>query len=314
MIGFGGKNQETIKVSDYIEIDSIFAMAWAKVVYPDFYKNVQDYITAFIYREQSISDGNAWKSAYDFESFKTKQYLCFDDGKELLINTSAHRQIKLIFDRYNGDMGLKNPDAGIKYFRPNIEPYEFTTIEFLNLFKDENIKLDQVREFIAKKWKDNRRSVFIDFTNRLKLRPFKLSERFISASALLDLSLRSNHSEARELKKINEEYWRQIVSLFQDKVILSNASKYEVIKNLFTSGGFVKDIFELWEKMTALEINDKITANLSHSTIPNLFYKFFNATDFRDDSANETIENYKFLLDEITNFKFKKPESRVAGV
>lgn len=308
LICFGGKKQSEIKIADYINIDSVLSMAWAKVVYPDFYKKVQDYITPFMSSKQRINKGNELGSTYDFALFINTQFQYFDDGKEQTPNTRAHHQIKQIFDQSNNDASFKNPDAGIKYFHPIIEPYEYTTVEFSKLF-DEKPDDENIIEFLKPNWNKDSTSVLIDFIRRLKLRKFEIYERLNSALALVSFDIPSNfwpNSSNRE-----EVYWLDILRLL-DNINGSEDNTKTFIDIQVEDNEITRKFLNLWElKFNCLGMHMRIEfVSLDYKN--NLFYKFFNQSDFQnqDDKTRQTY--YKLLFKEIAQYSFKSAISKVA--
>ena len=307
LVGFAGNKQKDIKLSDYIEIDSILAIAWAKVIYPDFYKKVQNYVTPFMYHERSIHNTDFWKSSYNFDNFLKEQYQYNDNGEELVVNRSAHIQINLIFDQLKSNTSFINPDAAIKYFRPIIEPYEFTTVEFDELF-GAHLSPDEINKNLKLRWEKDSKNVFNDAVRRLKLRKFDLLERLNAALAFMSLTVTNIKPHSK--KHFEQDYWLEILSLFENEqgkqdnsqtFIDINALDEEIIKKMLT----------LWESKYirfGLESNNEIITDRRI----NLYYKFFNQSDFQGPKMHVPQKSYFHLFKKIKNHTFKDEVNKIA--
>lgn len=306
-VGFGGEEQKNIKLSEYIDTQSILAMSWAKIVYPEFYKNFRDYVAPFYYQNQFKNEeyGN---QTYHFDSFKEEQYKYFDEGKEFTVNTKAHQQIRLIFDNLNGDTSLQNIDAAIKYFFPFIDRFEFKTVEFASIFKD----LDEIKikEFLQPKWEKKPEFVFKDFIARLNRREFDLGERLHSALALFDMTIVDYEEQPKNIISLDKNlgYWDQILTLFEDNSLWRK--KYSDILNK----EHIK-IFTFYEKFLAYnESKNSYHIFQINRSVNNLLYRLFNPQDFSEESDAIIFENYELLLNFIGTHKFMKPINKLLGL
>lgn len=308
LISFGQEKQAQIKISEYVEINCILTMAWAKIIYPDFYKKIMEYVVPFIYRKQNIRDLEAWRDTYKFKDFIKDQYQLNDNGLEQIVNTRAHRKIKTLFDQLIGNNNLSNPDAAIRYFHPIIEPYEIINGEFKNLFI-ESPTTNTIHEFILNKWNLYPIFVFNDFIRRVKLREFRLSERLNTTLALMDLVLGIDTN----VKKINSEtninLWMQIISLLEYG---TSSDKFKDANQLILQAEFVSKLLDLWEKKYKFIKNQDLNSSYEHLYQLNLFYRFFIVSNYEEDTAVETSENLKFILDTIALQKFKNMGNKIA--
>ncbi|HZL12444.1 MAG TPA: P-loop NTPase fold protein [Prolixibacteraceae bacterium] len=308
LIGFGGKKQNEIRPSDYIGLDTILSMSWVKVISPEAYKKIQDYIVPYIYHENRLAFGNTWKKEYNFRKFKLANFNYFNNGNELHINTKAYKQINLMFNNLKGDLGFDNPDVGIKYFRPIIEPYEFTYHEISKTFIEEEATVTSIIALIKPKWDLKPKFVFFDFINRIKLLDFHISERVKSAIVLIDFVSSSEKSNIWEPTDTKYILWTQIASVFENEFFITNTKSYRNVKEMFSTN----DILELWERKNEFMGMDDIKEPILPEYYRNLFCKFFNVSDFPDDNPEETKAGYQFLLDKIKVHKFKRPENKIA--
>lgn len=313
-IGFGGEEQKNIMLSEYIDIQSILAMSWAKIVYPEFYKNFREYVTPFNYQNQFRNEdyGN---QTYHFDSFKEEQYKYFDEGKEFTVNTRAHQQIMSIFDKIDGDTSFQNVDAAIKYFFPFIDRFEFTTVEFASTFKDKEVDEFKIKEFLQTKWKKKPEFVFKDFIARLNRREFDLGERLNSALALFDLKIIDYEEQPNDTFSLqrNIEYWNQILTLFEDKTLL-NDSPYTTIIEKIDYPDLFKKLFGLFEKIVIYNIFKEYNSLPIGKNRSNFFYRFFNPSESLADVDGQILKNYEFLLKKIEEYPFVNVGYEFVGI
>ena len=311
--GFAGSKQNEINLSDYIEIESILAMSWSKVVYPDFYKEVQNYIIPFIYQE-NINDSKELKASFKLKSFIRDLHSFDDEGENKIINTCAHRQIKEIFSNLKGEKDLTNLDAATKYFRPIIEPYEFTNKEFANSFIDGKTTIEGIQLFIEPKWKLNPQYVLDDFLRRVKSRDFHPTDRLNSAIVLMDVIEKAKKSEEYNIYEQDVNLWIKVISLFENNASIlkilgyDRLIKYDNFKSIFSTS--LELFLDLWERKYFL-IEDIDLTGPGPINFKNTFYRFFNVSDFPEDDSYETKENYKALLAMVSTHKFQTLENKL---
>jgi len=308
IIGFARNKQDEIKLSDYIEFESIFALAWAKVIYPDFYKEIQNYVVPFMYQKE-----------INKSSFKLKEYIhgkhsFYDEGEDKIVNTVAHRQIRSVFSDLKGDKSLYNFDSAIRYFSPIIEPYEFTNTEFSKNFVDGQTTVERIQRFIEPKWKLNPQYVLDDFLRRVKVCDFYPTDRLNSAIALMDAIAKTKESEEYNIYEHEINLWIKVISLFENISPLSRIlgqdrlTKYDNLKSIFSIS--LELFLDLWERKYFL-IEDIDLTGPGPINFKNPFYRFFNVSDFPDDEIDETKKNYKALLDMVSVHKFQAPENKL---
>jgi len=260
-----------------------------------------------MFREQSIHNVDYWKLNYDFNMFLISQYQYCNNGKELVFPRSAHSQIKQIFGSEKGSNSFINPDAAIKYFRPIIEPYEFTTIEFDELFNP-NSKIVDIEEHLKLKWEKDSKNVFNDVVRRLKLRKFELLERLNAALVFINLTITNIKPSIRN--KIDQDYWLAILSLFENEQgIKDNSQTFIDIDAL--DNEITKKMLTLWESKYirfGLEFNNEIITDRRI----NLYYKFFNQSDFQGPKMHLPQESYFHLFKKIKNHIFKDEVNKIA--
>ena len=315
LIGFGGDRdrQIKIKISDYVEINSILALSWAKIVYPDFFKKIFDYVILFKYQEQGTYN-DIKISDYNIKRFLENQFQYFDEGRKEYVPNKALNQIRLIFNdhlyvynKISGDTSINNQDAAIKYFYPVIEPYEFNTFEFSKTY-DDKPDVKQIAEFLKRKWEMDPKNVFIDFVRRIKLRKFEIYERLNTALALVSFPI-PNFQPNRSNR--DERYWGEILSLLGNRHGLEDNSKL-FIDIQTEDKTIIHKMFDLWEsKYYCLGISTEMElTNIIQNE--NLFYKFFNQSAFQNQNNEIRQTYYELLFKEIGLYSFKSDNSKVA--